>query len=88
MQLTPMLPFQGQGGAMAIEDAMILARALASSDTPDQAFAAYQATRFERVGQAPQSVTVYRAALRFLTGTFQYAWNAHRHRTRLSPGTP
>ncbi len=48
----PMLPFQGQGGAMAIEDAMILARALAMGGTADQAFAAYQATRYERVGQA------------------------------------
>jgi salicylate hydroxylase len=48
----PMLPFQGQGAAMAIEDAMILARALTACSTRDEAFAAYQATRYERVGQA------------------------------------
>jgi salicylate hydroxylase len=48
----PMLPFQGQGGAMAIEDAMILARALTTSGTTDRAFAVYQATRHERVSQA------------------------------------
>jgi salicylate hydroxylase len=45
----PMLPFQGQGAAMAIEDAMILARCLTAESAPARAFARYQATRRERV---------------------------------------
>jgi salicylate hydroxylase len=45
----PMLPYLGQGGAMAIEDAMILARTLASSATPEEALQRYQAVRMDRV---------------------------------------
>ncbi|MBM3343114.1 MAG: monooxygenase [Betaproteobacteria bacterium] len=48
----PMLPFLGQGGANAIEDAMILARCLASQATPQQAFALYQASRGPRTRKA------------------------------------
>jgi 2-polyprenyl-6-methoxyphenol hydroxylase-like FAD-dependent oxidoreductase len=41
-------PHLGQGGGMAIEDAVVLAEELARHDTPQQAFAAYRSRRFER----------------------------------------
>lgn len=44
----PMTPFLGQGAAMAVEDAVVLARALASSDSPTNAFQAYENVRRER----------------------------------------
>jgi salicylate hydroxylase len=44
----PMLPFMGQGAAMAIEDGMILARCLASEPTVEQALATYQRARKPR----------------------------------------
>jgi salicylate hydroxylase len=50
----PMLPFQGQGAAMAIEDAMILARCLTSENETERAFALYQATRSGRVKRATE----------------------------------
>ena len=50
----PMLPFQGQGAAMAIEDAIILARSLTATHTPEQGFAVYQQTREARVRRATE----------------------------------
>jgi salicylate hydroxylase len=44
----PMLPYLGQGGAMAIEHAMILARTLASLATPEEALQRYQSLRMGR----------------------------------------
>lgn len=44
----PMTPFLGQGAAMAVEDAVVLARALERADTVADAFAAYEAARVER----------------------------------------
>ena len=44
----PMLPFLGMGAAMAIEDAVVLARCLAASAAFDEAFARYEAARGER----------------------------------------
>ena len=41
-------PHLGQGGGMAIEDAVVIAEELARHDTPEAAFAAYQARRFGR----------------------------------------
>lgn len=41
-------PHLGQGAGMAIEDALVLADELASASTPESAFAAYRARRFER----------------------------------------
>lgn len=41
-------PHLGQGGGMAIEDAVVLADELARHDTPEAAFEAYRARRFER----------------------------------------
>jgi salicylate hydroxylase len=45
----PMLPFMGQGAAMAIEDGVVLGRCLATAATPDEALARYQAARLARV---------------------------------------
>jgi salicylate hydroxylase len=44
----PMTPFLGQGAAMAVEDAVVLARSLEASTTVAQAFASYEAARCER----------------------------------------
>jgi len=41
-------PHLGQGGGMAIEDAVVLAEELARHDQPQAGFAAYRARRFER----------------------------------------
>lgn len=41
-------PHLGQGGGMAIEDAVVLADELASQDTPEAAFQAYRNRRVER----------------------------------------
>jgi len=45
----PILPFLGLGAALAIEDAVVLARALDEIPEPDIALASYQATRIARV---------------------------------------
>jgi salicylate hydroxylase len=45
----PILPFLGLGAALAIEDAIVLARALEEIPEPDSALACYQATRLARV---------------------------------------
>jgi salicylate hydroxylase len=45
----PILPFLGLGGALAIEDGIVLARALTEVGGFDRAFAAYQHARFDRV---------------------------------------
>jgi salicylate hydroxylase len=45
----PILPFLGLGAALAIEDGVILARALDKVADPGRAFAAFQAARTERV---------------------------------------
>jgi salicylate hydroxylase len=44
----PMLPFLGQGAAMGIEDAMVLARALVEAGSLPVALARYEAARRER----------------------------------------
>lgn len=44
----PMLPFMGQGAAMAIEDGVVLARCLAAAATPTEALARYEAARLPR----------------------------------------
>lgn len=41
-------PHLGQGAGMAIEDSLVLADELTKADTPEQAFEAYHARRFER----------------------------------------
>jgi salicylate hydroxylase len=44
----PMAPFLGQGACMAIEDAMVLGRAFAASNSFEEAFLMYENTRRER----------------------------------------
>jgi len=44
----PTLPFLAQGGAMAIEDAVVLAQCLARHEDPAAALRAYEAARFGR----------------------------------------
>jgi len=46
----PVPPYMGAGGAAAIEDGAILSRCLATYDTSDEAFHAYENIRIERVG--------------------------------------
>jgi salicylate hydroxylase len=48
----PTLPFLAQGANLALEDAWVLAAALAGHDTPEAAFAAFQAARAARVVRA------------------------------------
>jgi salicylate hydroxylase len=45
----PILPFLGLGAALAIEDGVVLARALDATPDVDRAFAAFQAARLDRV---------------------------------------
>jgi len=45
----PILPFLGLGAALAIEDAIVIARALEEIERPDEALQCYQATRLARV---------------------------------------
>ena len=47
----PMLPFMAQGSAMAIEDAVILARCIDAFDDLDVALSRYQAVRRERTAR-------------------------------------
>jgi salicylate hydroxylase len=44
----PMTPFLGQGAVMAIEDGMVLARAIEAADDIAEAFATYERARVER----------------------------------------
>ena len=47
----PMLPFLAQGGAMAIEDATVLAQCLSGEDDPARALRAYERARQARVAR-------------------------------------
>ena len=50
----PMLPFQAQGAAMAIEDAYVLAKYLASERDIEKAFIKYQQARIKRTTKVQQ----------------------------------
>jgi salicylate hydroxylase len=47
----PTLPFLAQGANMAIEDACVLARCLGAFATPEEAFARFEALRWERTAR-------------------------------------
>ena len=47
----PVRPYMAAGGAMAIEDAVILSRCLTQFDNPSQAFVTYEAARIPRVAE-------------------------------------
>ena len=51
----PLLPFQAQGAAMAIEDAYILARCIDQETTIEKAFVKYQDLRLERSSKVQQT---------------------------------
>ncbi len=63
----PMLPYLGQGAAMAIEDAWYLAQAIDSFNDPSDAFKAYQRARKERTDWVQNESR--EAAVRFATST-------------------
>lgn len=46
----PVPPYMGAGGAAAIEDGAVLARCIATCETPAEAFGLYENVRVERVG--------------------------------------
>ena len=47
----PMLPFMAQGSAMAIEDAIVLARSLSNYTNVEKAFLSYQNVRIARANR-------------------------------------
>ena len=47
----PMLPFMAQGAAMAVEDAWVLAQAMAQHTAPEPALRAYEAARLARASK-------------------------------------
>ncbi len=47
----PTTPNLGQGGCLAIEDGLVLARAIAESTSPSEAFASYEAARYRRTAR-------------------------------------
>ena len=51
----PMVPFMAQGACMAIEDAVVLARALTKADDIDAALAAYEGERKPRTARIQES---------------------------------
>lgn len=47
----PMLPFHGMGAAMALEDAVVLARCFEAADSIEEAFTRYEGARVERANK-------------------------------------
>lgn len=72
----PMLPFLGQGAAMAVEDAVVLGRALAAQDG-EAGLAVYERTRRER---AAVVVAASRNAVREFHAADTQGYNPERHR--------
>ncbi len=70
----PTLPFMAQGAAMALEDAVVLARLLAASETLPLALARYEATRKPRTTYL-QAMARHNADLFHLKGGFGGAIN-------------
>jgi salicylate hydroxylase len=64
----PMLPFMGQGAAMAIEDGVVLGRAFAGSDSFAEAFARYEAERKPRTDFIQQQSLLGADRLQFEVG--------------------
>ena len=71
----PMLPFLAQGGAMAIEDAAVLADCLRQDEDPVRAFHQYERARHRRVAHAQREAR--RNSSRYhLAGPLGFARNA------------
>ena len=66
----PVRPYMAAGGAMAVEDAAILSRCLATigDDDPAEAFRCYEATRIPRVGEV-QRISIENSWMRGPTET-------------------
>ncbi|HEY4370372.1 MAG TPA: FAD-dependent monooxygenase [Burkholderiales bacterium] len=76
----PTLPFMAQGAVMAIEDGMILARALDQFGDPGEAFARYEAARNERTAKVVHGSTAN--AKRFHSQTLSTAGEAQAYLER------
>jgi 6-hydroxynicotinate 3-monooxygenase len=64
----PMRPFMAAGGAMAVEDAVILSRCVAAFDNLVEAFRCYEATRIPRVAKV-QDISIANTWMRGPTET-------------------
>jgi 6-hydroxynicotinate 3-monooxygenase len=64
----PMRPFMAAGGAMAVEDGVILSRCLAAFDDYTEAFRCYEATRIPRVADV-QRISIENSWMRGPTET-------------------
>ncbi len=64
----PMRPYMAAGGAMAVEDAAILSRALQAFDNLDEALRSYTATRIPRVAEV-QRISIENSWMRGPTDT-------------------
>ncbi|QYX58433.1 FAD-dependent monooxygenase [Roseovarius sp. SCSIO 43702] len=85
--LHPTLPFMAQGANMALEDAWVLARALAEAGTPKAAFARYRTERETRVRRIVDAATGN--ARKYHLALPPVRWAAHaglRLAGRLAPG--
>jgi salicylate hydroxylase len=71
----PMLPFLGQGAAMAVEDAVILARTMAAAGPGTAALASYEAARRERTALVMRAS---RDAVRAFHAAGPYVRGRHR----------
>jgi salicylate hydroxylase len=71
----PMLPFLGSGAAMAIEDAVVLARCFESSASIDEALSRYTAARYDRTTFVMQKSR--EAAKAYHSGNDEYSESKH-----------
>jgi salicylate hydroxylase len=79
----PMLPFMAQGAAMAVEDSWVLARALSSFESAEDALKAYQTARFERTarvqaGSRANAKTFHKSTRLSQLATYGPMWLAGR----------
>lgn len=72
-----MLPFMGQGAAMAIEDGLVLGRAFAASNSPQQALQRYQRARHERTSFV---LLESRENIKRLQRPDTHGYNQHTHK--------
>lgn len=79
----PMLPFMGQGAAMAIEDGVVLARCISESDDIHAAFKRYELARLERTAFVQLES---RAKGLRLEGKETSSYNKKKHRNEESVG--
>ena len=83
----PTLPFLAQGASMGLEDAWVLAHALATHDTPTAALAAYQALRKPRTTRIVAAATANARAYHLSGLPRMLGHTGLRLLGRFSPGT-